>query len=406
MTKIRILLFLITVVVVISVGILASLYARGYRLDPSTLKFSPNGLLVIKSVPDGAQIFVNAELKTATNATIPLPPGTYDVGVRKEGYSQWSKRLEIQKEVVTEDTAYLFKAAPSLSAITFSGVISPIPSNDISKLAYVIPPSPNNTVNQEGTDGLWVMDLISLPLGFSREPRRITDGDLTQADWIWSPDGRQILLNTYTGSYLLSSGSFTTQAQRTNIASQKNQILKDWQEQERLRLDAQLKRLPEELKDILTRKVSAVEFSPDEEIILYTASSSAALSPNLIKSLPGASTQKQERNIKPAQTYTYNIKEDRNFLIDENSLDLSIKGGLASPAKRKLSFFPTSRHLVLAEEEKVSVMDYDGTNRQVVYSGSYLSPNAFPTLSADRLLILTNLGASSVPATLYSLSLK
>lgn len=406
MTKIRVILFLITITVVVSVGIFASLYARGYRLDTATLKFTPNGLLVMKSVPDGAQIFINGELKTATNATIPLSPGTYDVAVRKEGYKQWAKRLEIQKELVTEDTAYLFKAAPSLSAVTFSGVVSPVPSKDMTKLAYVIPPSPNNPVNQEDVSGLWIMDLISLPLGFSKEPRRLTDGNLTESDWIWSGDGRQILLNTPTGSYLLNTGSFTPQSQRINVAGQKDEILKGWEQQDKLRLAEQIKKLPDELKDILTRKTSAVEFSPDEEIVLYTASSSATLSGNLIKPLPGASTQKQERGIKPGNTYTYSIKEDRNFLIDEDASDLTIEAGSPSSAKRRLSFFPTSRHLVLAENEKITIMDYDGTNRQVVYSGSYPTPNAFPTLSPDRLLILTSLGASSVPPNLYSLSLK
>jgi hypothetical protein len=51
-------------------------------------------------------------------------------------------------------------------------------------------------------------------------------------------------------------------------------------------------------------------------------------------------------------------------------------------------------------------MDYDGTNRQEVYSGSYIAPHAFPTVNKERLLILTNLGADSVLPNLYSLSLK
>ena len=62
--------------------------------------------------------------------------------------------------------------------------------------------------------------------------------------------------------------------------------------------------------------------------------------------------------------------------------------------------------LVLAEEGKVIIMDYDGTNRQEVYTGSYIAPHAFPTVSDERLLLLTNLGADSGSPNIYSLTLK
>ena len=96
MTRTRLLIFFLTIFIVATVGYLITLYARGYRFDPTTFRFAPNGLLVIKSNPDGAQIYINGELKTATNATISLPPDTYDVSVRKDGYMPWQKRLTIQ----------------------------------------------------------------------------------------------------------------------------------------------------------------------------------------------------------------------------------------------------------------------------------------------------------------------
>ena len=118
MTKVRILISFFTLLIIGSLVTMVSLYARGYRFNIETLRFTPNGLLVIKSDPDGAQVFINAELETATNATIPLPPGTYDVRLVKEGYLPWEKRLTIVKEILTEANASLFKAAPSLSSLT------------------------------------------------------------------------------------------------------------------------------------------------------------------------------------------------------------------------------------------------------------------------------------------------
>jgi hypothetical protein len=398
MTKIRILIFLSTFAFVSILGTMIFFYARGYRFDTEKLRFTPNGLLVIKSDPDGAQVFINGELKTATNDSLTLPPGTYDVSIRKEGYLPWTKRLVIEKEIVTQANASLFKSVPSLTPLTFSGTSNPVPSNDLTKIAYAVLPT-NNTNGGRDKVGLWIIETLNLPLGFAKGPKQITDGDLTDASWQFSPDGREILLTTPNGVFLLDTANFTPQKQRVNIETKKKEILAKWEKEKKQKFEARVKNLPDELADILTRKASLVIFSPDETKILYTASGSATLPENLIKPVPGASTQKQQRSIKENQTYVYDIKEDRNFLIGKWGLE-------TENSSRRLAWFPTSRHLVLAEEGRVVIMDYDGTNQQVVYSGSYIAPHAFPTVSTDRLLVLTNLGADSGLANLYSLSLK
>lgn len=389
MTKLRILIFLLTIIIVGVAGYFVSLYARGYRFDRKTLKFTPNGLLVVKSDPDGAQVFINGDLRTATNATISLSPGTYDVAIKKDGYFAWSKRLSIQKEVVTQTQASLFRVVPSFSPITFSGAINPVSSSDSTKIAYLVP----RTSDNEDKAGLWVLDTFNLPLGFPRDPRRITDGDLTDSTYIFAPSGRELLLISQNGVFLLDTGTFTPQNQRVNVIGRKDAILASWEGERKTKLSAQIKTLPGELADILGRKAETVTFSPDETMILYTASVGAELSENLASPLPGSSTQKQERTIKEHNTYVYDIKEDRNFLITDQE----------NPALR---WFPTSRNLILAEDGRITIMDYDGTNRQTVYSGSYIAPDAYPYANISNLLILTNLGASSSLPNLYSLSLK
>src|SRR4030043_1252596 len=109
MTKVRVILFLITILTVGIAGFFISFYARGYKFNPKTLKFSPSGLLLIKSNPDGAQIFINGELKTITNVNLSLVPGTYDIDLKKDGYNSWTKRLTIEKEIVKEFEAHLFR---------------------------------------------------------------------------------------------------------------------------------------------------------------------------------------------------------------------------------------------------------------------------------------------------------
>ena len=149
---------------------------------------------------------------------------------------------------------------------------------------------------------------------------------------------------------------------------------------------------------MLTRKTSNFVFSPDEQMILYTASASGTLSDNLVKPLPGASTQKQERQIQPGHTYVYDIKEDRNFLISDQPISVL--------NQQALLWMPSSKHLLYGLSGQVIIMDYDGTNRQIVYSGSYIAPFTFPYSNTTKLLILTNLGGTSVSPNLYSLTVK
>lgn len=389
MAKVRVFAFLSTLIIVIVAGMFASYYARGYRFDLKTLKFTPNGILVVKSEPDGASVYVNNELKTATNATISLSPGVYDVEVKKDGFFTWYKRLTIEKEIVTSANVSLFRNIPSLSPTTFYGAQNPIASKDGTKIAFVALP---NVDNGNDKAGLWTLDTFNFPLGFTNEPKRITDGNLKNAVYEFSPDGRQIMLTTSNGIFVLDSGSFIAQSQLVNISTQKDAILKDWTTVKKTKEASLTRNLPPELSDILTRRSSDFVFSPDDNMVMYTASSSGNLPDNLIKQLPGASTQKQERNIQIGQTYVYDIKEDRNFLIGD--------------ASQTLRWMPSSRHLLLAKEGQVVIMDYDGTNKQVVYSGSYIAPFAFPFSNATKLLILTNLGALSSTPNLYTLTVK
>jgi hypothetical protein len=401
--KIRLLLFVITILVVGTVGIFASFYARGYRFNFKTFTFMPNGILVIKSEPDGASVYINGELKTATNVTYSLPPGSYDVEVKKDGYFSWYKRLTIDKEIVTSVNISLFRQVPSLSPATFSGAINPVISIDGTKIAYVV--LPDTGVNDEKV-GLWTLDTFSLPLGFSNDPKKLTDGDLTGSSYSFSPDDRQIMLNTSNGIFVLDTASFTPQNQRVNIVAKKTAKLAEWKKERVAKEQSLIKNLPSEMADILNRRVSEFVFSPDQNLILYTASSSGTLPNNLIAALPGASTQIQERDIQVGHTYIYDIKEDRNFKIYDQPVSLNDEDQNFNKLLPAIRWMSTSRHLLLSVPDQIIIMDYDGTNREVVYKGSYIAPFAFPFNNTTRLLILTNLGGGNSTPNLYTVTIK
>lgn len=390
MARLRVLVFFSTIIIVGIVGVIAILYARGYRLQTGdeNIGIGPTGLLVANSEPKAAQVFVNGEIKTATDNSISLSPGTYDISIRKEGYQSWDKKVTIEKEAVTQVDAFLISQAPSLTALTFSGAVDPIFSEDFTKIAYVVPQADENLERA----GLWIIESVNLPLGFNRDPRRITDGDLTNATYEFSPDAREILLTTTNGIFLLNISQFTPQAQRVNIALQVENIRAEWEEIRAKRLSARIAPLPDEIEKVFAQKATNIVFSADENRVLYTAIEEATIPEGLVRQLPGSSTQEQSRNIEEQVAYIYDIREDRNFKV-------------ADPGEI-VYWLPNSLNLVIPETGRITVLDYDGTNRKVVFSGNYIFPHAYPSTNANRLLILTNFGASEVTSNLYWLSLQ
>lgn len=401
----RLTIFATTILVVVSFATALGLYARGYRFTRDR-GLSPHGLLAIKSDPTGAQVFVNGEIKTATDDNLSLEPGTYDVEVRKDGFITWKKELLIEEESVTQVIAQLFKSAPSLNAITFTGVQNPVPSRDVSKIAYIVPPQVPGISDEKS--GLWILETVNLPIGFSREPRRITDGDITGAVITWSPDDREIMLDTPLGSYLLDANDFVEYTARAPLGTTKTETLEQWDTVLTQRRVAQLTKLPDELAEILDDPTAEFVISPDDDMVLYTATKDAILPEMLISPVPAASNQPQERDIKLGHTYVYDIEEDRNFVIDADSSTLTISSGstVSEEITRRISWFPTSRNLVVAGASSVAIIDYDGTNTRQIFSGNYSSPFAFPTVSDDRVILLTNFGAVNTLPNLYSLNLK
>lgn len=388
MTKWRLIMFVLTIFVVSFVGTFAILYARGYRLGvkENNLEISPRGLLVANSDPNGAQVIVNGELKTATNATLSLSPGEYTVIVKKEGFIPWQKQITIRQEEVTQIDVFLIQSAPSLTPLTFTGVFNPQPTVDLAKIAYGV----YDEENPERS-GLWILETVNLPLGFNRDPRRITDGDLTAATWEWSPDGREILLTTKTGTFLLPTGEYTPATARVNV-TKLEAVHSEWKEKQDKQLASQVTKLPDEFEATFKAHATDIAFSPDETRILYTASGTATIAPGVVKPFPGSSTQKEERTLSDGMQYVYDLKEDRNFAV----------GGKTE----KLYWLANSLNVVSIQETSISVLDYDGTNRQVVFAGSFSYPHAYPSTNPNRLMILTNFGSKDSLPNLYWLSLK
>ncbi len=476
----RLLVATLVSIFVIATTVLLVQFAKGYRPDLHTGEIKPTGLLVATSEPKGAQVFINGQLKTATDDTLDLDPATYSVDIKKSGYIPWHKQLIVEKELVTQTDALLFPITPNLQSLTNTGALNPSLSPHGTKLLYVIPeatssagltspspagpaatatPPPNRNLRQQDLPGLWLLELTNLPLGFNQEAQQLIIGHPRQANWDtavfqWSPDSREILALFYpqatksspnstrpSVAYLINTNT-TDQpvSQLTNIANRYEDILIEWQSEIQKQQQTQLNKLPPRFADLVATSAAHLRFSPDETKLLYTATASAQLADQYLPSVPAASTQTQHRTLQPMHTYVYDLKEDRNFLIlnnDQteaiNQCELGSVGIEAQDTKSsltgnqqlqpkadrplgettdnlicpKLMWFPTSRHLVYFNDQKVNIMEYDSTNNQVVYAGPIQSNYVFPHPSPSKLLIVTNLNPDAFPfPNIYTLSLK
>lgn len=393
----RLIFFFASLVGILLVALGVIKLAQGYRPDLTQRTLRPTGLLVATSIPDGAQLWIDGKLKSATNTTLNLPPDEYQVEIKKDGFSFWKKKLKIEKELVTKTDAYLFSTFPDLKALTFTGAANPLLSPDSQKVVFAVSGA------SVGKNGLWVLDLADRPLGLSREPRQIVQSapkgrDFAKSRYLWSADSKQILITLprqLVGqgeeNFLLDSDKLNPATDLIDVSDNLTSLKRRWQEEEKIRQQAQLSKLPSKLLEAIKERVADIQFSPDETKILYTATASASIPEGITPPLPASSTQPESRNLEPGKIYVYDLKEDRNFFI------------ISAP--KALSWFPTSKHLLIVQKDKISIIEYDGTNLVDVYSGPFENSFAFPFPGGNRLLVLTSIGKDT-PPNLYAISLR
>jgi hypothetical protein len=409
MSKKQLAFFWAVLLFVVFGSIVALKIAQGYRADIQNRTITHTGLLVATSIPDGAQLWADGKFRTATNTTLNLNPGTYEVEIKKEGFFPWKKQILIEKGLVKKTDTYLFSSSPDLKAITFLGVINPTISPDGQKIVFGV-----RTAEDTAKNGLWSLDLTDNTFGLiSREPYQIVKNtilkDYTTGKIEWSPDSKEILLKfvkitpktktkpeteNIVEAYVLAVGRLNLPTEikdiTKNIIAQKSL----WDDEKATRNKTQLSKLPESLLKIVSTNADNIIFSPDETKFMYAATASATIPDKIIpSSLPARSNQPETRNIEPGKIYVFDLKEDRNFYITD--LD----------PNKKIAWLGTSKHLMLVEKGKVRVGEYDNTNWNDVYTGPFEDLYAFPYPSANKIIVLTSIGKDT-PPNLYAVILR
>lgn len=372
--------------------ITAILYGRGYRITRQDGKttLATTGLLVATSQPNGAKVFINNNLETATNSTINLKPGEYEVKILKDGYLPWQKKIKIEKEIVSKADALLVPLAPKLESLTTTGADNPTVDPTGSLIAYTV----SSASAQK--NGVYVLDMTSrFILNFGGSPTQIANeyiSGLHNSKLEFLSDGNALLIHSPNKrAYALQTKDFN------NIPEDITTRLVNIQQEKLIQKQEKLKKIinsqKEDLQKIVMQNFNDLQFSPDEEKILYEASTSATL-PIIIKPrLFGTNPTPEERNIKEKNYYVYDIREDKNYPVKES-------------ADGKFVWHPDSKHLIFTKKGRVSIVEYDSQNTTTIYSGPFMNSFFYPWPDGSGIVILTNLSNEDAPANLYKLILK
>jgi hypothetical protein len=435
----------IAAVIIIVGSIVAIQYAKGnFRITEKGF-VQGTGLLSANSFPTAAEVIIDGKLVTATDDTVYLEPGEYEIEIVKNGYNSWKKRIKIEKELVVQTNATLFPKAPSLTTLTFNGALNLSPSPDGQKIIFY-----SQSNNSERKNGLYLLELSNSAFTFNQEPRQISDDSinikLETADFIWAPDSSEVILLTENREVLLNINKLNTLDSLTDISFRKKQMLSEWEQEMYVRERENYSKFPPEVIKIATQSAKNVYISPDKKRILFTATAEVTIPKELIPQLPASSTQKEERDLSIGGIYVYDASEDRNFrvgtqasssaqladkmLLAKDILDKNSSLVDASPSAFQnlqatqsaqtannfniyhssvfadtLQWFPDSKHLIFVEDNSVKIMEYDTTNLTTLYSGPFADNFVYPWPNGDRLVILTSFSPDA-PLNFYALELE
>lgn len=413
--------------------------ARGYRFSFQERSFTSTGIIAFNSAPSDASIYVDEEFIGVTEDDISLPPGTYSVRMTKDGYTDWSKDVTVRGEIVMVLDGTLFPINPSLSPVTSLGIVKAVPVGQTDQVLLF-------TDNEDkDKDGIFLfnanvgrLSLLAplqtvilnenLPFEFNFETADVTFApDFSEAIITFERTvNEDIIDQENTTPSRVYSYKLSLQEENVEpfvVTGSEQSLYRAWKQDQKQEIVKILETFPDQVEKVATDSFRIISFSPDETKILYQAINETEIERAIVPALIGSNQTKESRNLEVGNVYVYDFVEDKNYLIETNfdfneiiaSEDMPItkdsvgnneEAEATSSAQIDVSLFnnleigeyikwyPSSKHLVFNEvsedSQNIAIIEYDGMNKKVVYSGPYQS-DFFALNSNWKLYILANL---------------
>lgn len=372
----------ITLALLLSITTILFLYTAGYRIyqKDKRVNLEKTGMIRAKSIPSGANVYLNGELTTATDDTIAsLTPGKYNLKFQKKGFVTWNKDVDVFPELVTDITAVLISQSPTLEPLTNTGALNPSISPSLSKIVYFS--------DDIETPGIWLMPLSQSGIGLFKSNATVLIEDTPITKFSsghsieWAPDEKAVLFQLDQYFYLLD-----IENKKLDLIIDPTSTREKWgQNLQKKREDfIQKLELPDDIKQqAVTTKAM---WSPDNKKFLYINQNNNKLEYkvyNMEKPLP--------------------VGEKTEYIVFEN---------LITETQPKVSWYIDSYHLILTEGDIetnkqgiINLIRIDGTNKTEVYNNTLFSDLVFSAPASDKIIILTSFKSTN-QTDLYTIGIR
>jgi len=325
---------------IISVTILIIFLAQGYIPEYNNgIKIKVTGILSAISLPKSASVIINDKLITTTDSSINLTPGDYQLKIVKEGYLPWNKKITIQKEMVYQADATLFKTNPILTPFSDFEVTNVTPNIDFTKFVFTTAIS---STSSKSSLYLVEIDYLSQLLNKYQSKFVITNPTTPTEKNInltFSPNSKQVLIKPQNKniSYLIDLDSNKVNVGTTNLtfSIQKTNLSK----------------LPAIYLATIATNPGDVQFSANSNMIFYSLSD---------------------------KYYTYDIEKNINNLIGN-------KQDIKNPF-----WLPNSNNIVYQTKNQIKSIEFDGTNQNTIYNSDINIQTIIPDFDGKRIIIKLN----------------
>lgn len=376
----------LTVIFLVSVTTLLFLYTSGYRIskdgsDKTKVDLTQTGMINAKSLPEGANVYLNGELITATDDTIPgINAGIHNLKIVKSGYIEWAKDVEVYPELVTDITAVLVSRTPRLEPLTNTGAKSPSISPTLTKLAYFSEDveEPGISIIQLNQGGVSLFGSTANTVIKDTDRIKYSRGQSIE----WSPDEKTLLIQVSNNQYYL----LTLNTGVVEPTATPNLVRATWNvELLKKRTDFIEKiQMPENIRKIATEEESV--WSPDNKKFLYKI-----------------------ENGETIEYRVYNLEKPLPISEKIDNLVFSINKGEEAP---KVSWYGDSFHIIMTKANmeqqatgEISLIRIDGSNKTELYNNTLYSDLAYSTPGGDKIIILTSF-KSGGQTDLYTISIR
>ncbi len=386
--------------ILVFITMLTVLYSEGWRInnfirestDQSNSVVTRTGMLAVRSIPEGAKVFLNDEASTATDDTITsLTPGKYKLRIERAGFETWSKEVEVFPELVTDITAVLILQSPKLEPLT-----------NVDVKAFSISATQNNiafiTKNIE-KPGIWILPLNRNTINlFNNESYLFIPDTATNTPSLgdsihWSPDDKEMAVRMNEKGYLLyQTNDLNNPSIRPTVLNDMTANEEKWHAYWKLNFLENKKNIlqRQNINDYFINKLESTRgnWSPDGEKFFILDDDPQA---------EGKHKVVVYNSEIPVPVGEKRVYETLNQIDTSNT---------------KIYWYTDSYHLILVEKDTerenyytISLVRIDGSNRTVIYTGNLASDQAYPTPGGDKIIVLTSL-KENTSTNLYSISIR